>query len=283
MSDAVAVPEEYVGLIDDAAIFPPGDLPLPEAVAAHRRFAATEHAALVGPFVVDDRRLGDLVREEDQPPRVAVVVTGGAGAIEPCVGRVAACGLSLAQLETALRDLDDLPAAARRVVAASEAAGVVVEDVPVYVEVPWAAGVSSHGWLAALDVLAEADLRLKLRTGGAADVPVPPVSDLAAAMDAALDRGLRFKCSGGLHHAVGDGGTGRHGFLNVLLAVATLWDGRPVTEAVGLLERDDEAQVAAAAREARSGLVSARRWLASVGSCGVAEPLSDLRRLGLVP
>lgn len=280
MSERRAVPEEYVGLVDDAAIFPPGELPVSEAVAAHHRFAGTEHATLVGPFVVDDRRLAELTRAADEVPPVALVVTGGAGGIQPAVGRVAAADVVLAQLETALRDLDDLPGAARRVAAATQAAGVAVDQTPVYVEVPWAAGVPSHGWLAALDVLAEAGLRLKLRTGGAADVPVPSAADLADAVDAALDRGLTFKCSGGLHHAVRAGA--RHGFLNVLLAVAAAWDGASPAEAARLLEREDEAAVAADVRAAGSGLVSARRWFASFGSCSVAEPLADLRRLELV-
>jgi hypothetical protein len=279
-----AVPEEYAALVDDAAIFPPGSLPLAEAVQAHRRFAGSEHAALVGRFVVDDRRLGDLAASgAGAELALALVVTGGAGALQPSVRRaVDTPGLVLAQVETALRDLDDLPAAARRVATAAEAADL--GDVPVYVEVPWAAGVGSYGWLSALDVLGEADLRAKLRTGGAADVPVPDAADLAAAVDAALDRELRFKCTGGLHHAVrgvGGPGTAQHGFLNVLLAVAAAWDGAPVADVAALLERTDEAEVAAMARDAT--LAPARRWFTSFGSCSVAEPLEDLTRLGLLP
>ena len=30
------LPPAWSGLVDDAAIFPPGDAPLPDAVAAHR-------------------------------------------------------------------------------------------------------------------------------------------------------------------------------------------------------------------------------------------------------
>ncbi len=277
-----AVPEEYSGLIDDAAIFPPGNAPLAEAVSAHLSFRRSAHASLVARFVVDDRRLAELAARD--PLVLALVVTGGAGALEPAVRRVAGAGGSaLGQVETALRDLDDLPAAARRVAAATEAMADLLLDIPVYVEIPWAAGVTSYGWLAALDVLSESGLRLKLRTAATPDSPAPGSADLAAAVDAALDRELRFKCTGGLHHAVrgvDDGGSTRHGFLNVLLATAAAWDGASVDEVAALLERDDEADVVAVVRDA--SLASARRWFTSFGSCSVAEPLADLQRLGLV-
>jgi hypothetical protein len=284
------VPPEYAGLVDDAAIFPPAETPLAEAVAAHRRFAAAEHSALVARFVVDDRRLAELTAlsaDSGSTLAVALTLTGGAGAVEPAVRRMTRTPdspLALAQLEIALRDLDDLPAAARRVVAATESAEELLGEVPVYVEVPWTVGVTSYGWLGALDVLAEADLRLKLRTGGAADVPVPGSGELAAAVDAALDRELRFKCSGGLHRAVRTAGKSgaNHGFLNVLLATAAAWDGASRDDVADLLDRRDEDAVRAAIGEDGTVVAAARRWFTSFGSCSVAEPLADLRRLGLL-
>jgi hypothetical protein len=92
-----------------------------------------------------------------------------------------------------------------------------------------------------------------------------------------------LKCTGGLHHAVrglDEEGVVRHGFLNVLLAVAAAWDGAVVAEVAALLERDDEADVVAAVREAT--LAPARRWFTSFGSCSVAAPLGDLTRLDLL-
>ncbi len=74
MSTAAApVPDIVRGLVDDAAIFPPGNAPLPEAVTAHLERRSTPYADLVGTFVVDDRRLPDLrairvVRDEKQVP-----------------------------------------------------------------------------------------------------------------------------------------------------------------------------------------------------------------------
>ena len=161
----------WSGLVDDAAIFPPGDAPLPSATAAHLARGADEGAALVGTFVVRDTDLPNL-DGFDAP--LSVVVTGGAGQVEGPAALCARTGLSLTALEIALRDLDDLPGNARRVTAAVDAArasGALGEDVAVYVELP-AAG-SEHGWLAAADEVAAAELRIKLRTGGLDAAPSP--------------------------------------------------------------------------------------------------------------
>ena len=54
------LPATWRGLVDDAAIFPPGDLPLGEAAAAHRAHRDTPYADLVGSFVVRDTDLPSL-------------------------------------------------------------------------------------------------------------------------------------------------------------------------------------------------------------------------------
>ena len=58
-------------LLDDAAVFPPGNLPLAEAVVAHRAHRASWYADLVGPLVVPAAALDDLV--DEGPLDVAVV------------------------------------------------------------------------------------------------------------------------------------------------------------------------------------------------------------------
>ena len=143
--DASAIPAPYRRLVDDAAIFPPGDAPLPEAVTAHRRHRSSAHADLVGGFVVGDARLPQLLevlRSGDaagEPLEVSVVVSGGAGAMEPAVRWSGSPELRLVGLEIALRDEADLAHNARRVVTAADqlvASGHLDDDVPVYVEPP---------------------------------------------------------------------------------------------------------------------------------------------------
>lgn len=294
------IPEPYRFLVDDAAVFPPGNAPLDTALAAHRRHRQTAWADLVGPFVVSDAALPELIEAvrasgDSTPLRVAVVVTGGAGAIEPAVrwaGR--AEELELAAVELGLRDEQDLPRNARRVTTVVDqlrASGDLDGDTPVYVEPPRPLGPEpAASWLTALDELAALDLRLKFRTGGVTADAFPSAAELASCIDAALDRELRFKCTAGLHHAlrhrVGEGfdrPVDQHGFLNVLLATRAALDGGGVDDIAQVLETADPSAVRDTLDdEGEETLVSARRWFVSFGSCSVLEPLEDLVELGLV-
>jgi hypothetical protein len=288
------IPPEYAALVDDAAIFPPGNAPLGVAVGDHREHLAAPHAELVGPFVVSDTRLPELVRlveagePGERPLAVSVVVSGGAGAVEPAARwATASSALELRSLEVALRDPDDLPGNARRVIAAYDLVSGLVPDLTLSVEPPFVQGPPTHGWLAALDELAMADLRLKLRTGGEHADRFPAAADLATAIDAALDRELPFKCTAGLHHAVRhraeDTGFEHHGFLNVLLATRAALDGDGAAAVAGVLEERHAEAVVRRVREVGSdGLTRARRWFTSFGCCGVRDPLDELVALGLV-
>ncbi len=271
------LPPAFRGLVDDAAIFPPGDQPLPEAAAAHQARRSEPYAGLVGTFVVRDTDLPDL---KATPLALSVVVTGGAGAIAGLASLSRKLHIAVEGVEIALRDLDDLPGNARRVVVAVEAAradGQLDEHVPVYVELPHVA--STGSWLAAADEVAASELRLKLRTGGLDAAAFPPAHALARWIDAALDRETPFKCTAGLHRAVrhtGDDGFEHHGFLNVLVATQQAFDGAPLDEVVATLEERSFAALDV------SELERGRRWFTSFGSCSVREPLDDLIALGLL-
>ncbi len=150
-------------LIDDAALFPPGDAPLPDAVAAHYGHRQSWYADLVGPFVCPDTRLAELAAVTTEPLRVSVVWT---------------------------RPDRPLPALPRLDVVAVEVRDAAEpSEVPTYGEAP-AGG---------LDDLAAGGLRAKLRTGG--DV-VPTDAEVADFLLGCLDRKIPFKCTAGLHHAV---------------------------------------------------------------------------------
>ncbi len=268
-------PAAWSGLVDDAAIFPPGDVPLPDAVDAHSGRRDDWYADLVGSFVVTDSK----VPEVSTPLRLAVVVSGGAGGIEPALRLAERGGHDVAGVEVALRDLDDLAGNARRVATAADGCGVPPEQV--YVELPHVPDTGS--WLRAADAVAEGGLRLKFRTGGLEAHLFPASHALARWIDAALDRETPFKCTAGLHHAIrhtGDDGFEHHGFVNVLVATVRAFDGASTNEVVALLEeRDPDSVVAAAGDE---DLTRARRWFTSFGSCSVSEPLDDLLALGLL-
>jgi hypothetical protein len=278
------VPEAFAGLVDDAAIFPPGDVPLPDAVAAYQRRRAEWYADLVGPLVVRDTDLPDV--PGDVP--VSVVLTGGAGAVQGVASLAARKGHRLVAIEAAVRDLDDPAGSVRRITTAvdgARAAGLL-DETEVYVELPQTD--PTPEWLAAADVVAESEHRLKFRTGGVEAHLFPTAATVAAWIDAALDRETSFKCTAGLHHAVRhrDHETGfEHlGFLNVLLAARTAFDGGTREEVAQVLDDQYANDLVAMARHLhqQGDLVGARRWFTSYGSCSVQEPLEELVGLGLM-
>ena len=276
-----AFPAAWRGLVDDAAVFPPGNVPLPDAVQAHLARREEWYADLVASLVVTDTALGDVPAEVP----VSVVATSGAGAVAGIAALTSRRGQRLVGLEVALRDLDDLPGNAQRVLTAVDAAradGTLADDAQVYVELPQAE--TGHGWLAAADVVAGGEARIKLRTGGVEAHLFPSAATLASWIDAALERETPFKCTAGLHHAVRhrDHETGfeHHGFLNVLLATRLSFDGAPVAEVARLLDDHYANDLVAMART--TDLVGTRRWFTSYGSCSVSEPLDDLTALGLL-
>jgi hypothetical protein len=275
-----AVPAAWSGIVDDAAIFPPGDAPLPDAVTAYQGRHDEWYADLVGPLVVRDTDLSDV--PTDVP--VSVVLTGGAGAVAGVASLATKKGLRLVGLEAAVRDLDAMAAAVRRITAAVDAArdeGGLAET-HVYVELPQTD--PTPDWLAAADAVAEAEHHLKFRTGGVEAHLFPAAATVAAWIDAALDRETSFKCTAGLHHAVRhrDHETGfEHlGFLNVLLATRAAFDGGTTSEVAQVLDDHYANDLVALARQ--SDLEGARRWFTSYGSCSVTEPLDELVGLGLL-
>ncbi len=267
------------GLVDDAAIFPPGDAPLASAAAEHQARRADPYADLVGTFVVRDT---DLPALKATPLALSVVVTGGAGNIAGTASLARKLHIAVEGIEIALRDPDDPVGAARRVAAAVDAAradGQLDDHVPVFVEIP--ASCPEPTWLAAADEVAAREFRLKFRTGGLESIAFPNATTLAGWIDAALDRETPFKCTAGLHNAVrhtGEDGFEHHGFLNVLVATRRAFDGATADEVVATLEEREPAVLVAEADE----LGRARRWFTSFGSCSVSEPLDDLIALGLL-
>jgi hypothetical protein len=144
------------------------------------------------------------------------------------------------------------------------------------------AGLAAEAYVelpAELGRLAEHGLRAKVRCGGAA---VPSVDELAGVVRRCRALGLVFKATAGLHHAVRR--DGEHGFLN-LLAACVFGE-----EELALADDDRDAfrldGESFAWRDRHAGAeelaaVRSRLW-AGFGSCSVAEPVDELRALGVL-
>ncbi|HEU4945813.1 MAG TPA: hypothetical protein VFT31_01535 [Kribbella sp.] len=278
------VPALFRHLVDDAAMFPPGDLPLAEAVVAHRTHRQAPYADLVGTFVCTDQDLMSVAAEAAHtggpPLEVSVVITGGAGGIEPAVRYGdRSPDVVVRAVEVRLRAENDLPRNALRVVRACDDC---MDDENAFIEI----GLDG-AWERALDVVADAGYAAKLRTGGLDASLFPTADQVAAFITACLDREVPFKCTAGLHNAVRhtapDTGFQHHGFLNVLLATRASLDGASHDDLLAVLENREGPALAGQARDlSPEQAAGTRRWFTSYGSCSIDEPRQDLIDLELM-
>lgn len=283
------IPPLFVGLVDDAAMFPPGSAEVADALAAHREYRHSWFAPLVGPLLVSEHQLaalGRAVQRGADPPDLAtedlemsvVSRSGPAGLASLAVPQPA--GLRLRVVETALRDPDDLAGDASRVAAA---AGALAAEVRVFVELPYA-----PGWEGAVEVVPAAGLLGKLRTGGPAPADTPSTTQLAHQLGVLVAADLPFKATAGLHHAWPTPGPRhdrprQHGFLPLLAAVDALAGGASEADAAQLLAGGERTAVLGALADwSDSRSDGVRRRLRSFGCCGVVDPLADLVALGLL-
>lgn len=258
----------FDGLLDDAAIFPPGNAPLEEAVPAHRAWLASPSAALVGVFVCSAGRLDDLSRLGADFP-VSVTLPEGPGALASVLARG---DLEIVSVEVPCTDDDDTwrgfeDAAHRTQVHAEVALGDLTPGLA--------------------ERLASAGIRLKLRTGGAEAEMFPTAAALARGIVTAVGADLPFKLTAGLHAAVRhrDPETGfeHHGFGNVLVATAAGLRGADLADVAAVLDTRDAATIARELRQLSATEVTAvRRQFRSFGTCSIQEPLDDLAALGLL-
>ncbi len=126
-----------------------------------------------------------------------------------------------------------------------------------------------------LERLAGLGVRAKFRCGGAA---VPSIGALAGAIRRCRELGLVFKATAGLHHAFPTGN--EHGFLNLLAAAVFGDEDRALAAGDVRVTADGFAwgdRLAGADDVARAR----RELFVGFGSCSVAEPVAELRALGI--
>jgi hypothetical protein len=233
-------------LIDHAPLFPPASLALPEALEEDRRARESRHAFILGRFVCPASRVAEL---PDVRRGVSVVLD----AAVPNGARAEALEVPPAV------ELSELPSTAAEV----------------YVEVPVDGDPGER-----LDELAAMGLRAKVRCGGAS---VPGVEGLARFVRACRERGVVFKATAGLHHAVAR--DSEHGFLNLLAAAVFGDEERALAEQDASAFALEETAFRWGDREAPPvDVARARRELLhSIGSCSFFEPVEELEALGALP
>ena len=252
----------FEGFLDDAAVFPPGNAPVREAVPAYRGYRSAWYQDLVGPFVFPVARLGELVHGGHDLAGVVLSVTTPAA--------------SLAEALTAA-----VPLAAVEVVPGRDLSWLIAqldaelgEEVVAYIEVP-----RGDQRDPVLDAIAGTRYRAKFRTGGTVPQAHPGERELAESLQAAVTRQVQFKCTAGLHHAVRhtDGELEQHGFLNVLRATAAAQQGGSAQEMAAILADREPPRTLD-----RDTVQAGRRSFVSFGTCSITEPVADLVALELI-
>src|SRR5699024_1284542 len=249
-------------LFDDAAIFPPGNAPMSEAVAAHRRWRASRQTGFVGPFVCSVARIDELrgvLGTDAESLDIALVCP--ADAYPEAVHDVLADNrMRLTAVELSPHDV--------------LAPSVDMDDVMLYYELPW------HS---------QADLPpgtgRKFRTGGPGADHFPRADDLARALAFCVEQAEPFKLTAGLHHAFRhrDPQTGfeHHGFLNVLAAFDAAQDGAGPDVLAQILDSHDGASIAGRVRSIAEPF-RVRSVFRSFCTCGIQAPQTGLQPLALV-
>jgi hypothetical protein len=268
----------FTALVDDAALFPPGNAPMVEALRAHGEHRASSYADLVGPFLCPVSRVDELAAalRGEQPLAVSLVVDVAG---EPTHHALRLTGadprLSLVGIEAAHARLGD-------------DAAVIGENLRRLPSVVGFLEVPRRDFGDSLDLVAKGGWRAaKYRTGGTTADAFPAARELALFLVACAERELPFKLTAGLHHAVrnSDEATGfeQHGVLNVLVATqaALAGDGAAaVTEALEV--RSVGELVAAVTSWSDHDVLGVRGLLQSFGCCGVTDPINELITLGLL-
>ncbi|SDP20423.1 hypothetical protein SAMN04489867_1722 [Pedococcus dokdonensis] len=275
-----AEPGLFAGLVDDAAVFPPGNAALADAVRLHRQHRTSGYAACVGPLLVPASSATDLVG------LVGLVGPGPAETLR--VGVIGRPGVAAADVAAAVSLLRGTPGV--------DVAGVELGWTPDWrdtrfgdlsrtLEVPRGAEQAAAIADIAADVSDSVALQAKFRTGETETWAWPDETELATFIRTAIDHDLGFKLTGGLHHVVRGthDGQEQHGLLNVLVAVRWALNGEEVDELVPLLaERDAAVLVPQVTRMSAADAAIVRAFFTAYGCCEVTDPLGELTTLGLI-
>jgi hypothetical protein len=277
------VPSLLARLIDDAALFPPGNATVPDAVRLHLEGRSSNHADLVGLFLCPASRLPELITElikvkPAKPVELSLVIDTGLGGVPKALSIVESRAelLALRMVEMpAPSDVDE--------VWLERVSEFVPEDVIRVIE-PRRGGA---GWLDGIQRVIEHGSWPKLRCGGLSNENFPSVDEVYEFLSVINTGGASFKATAGLHNAVRhtaeDTGFTHHGFLNLLIATGRLLAGADADDVrAALASTDGKALAEEAQNMTEHEALSVRGVFASYGSCSLTDPVADLEELGLL-
>ncbi|MDE3172566.1 MAG: hypothetical protein KGN74_05790 [Gemmatimonadota bacterium] len=285
--------------VDYAGLFPPARLPMADAVRAYADYRHGPQAWMLGRFVVPAARLEEF---DEAGGELLPASAAASWALSATVS---------ADVELDTRSIHRFNDYHRDV----RHGAVHVDTVELKVATP-AEVVAADEFVGAFDAFLEVPIdedpdalvaaiagigaKAKVRTGGLTADAIPGARQVVRFLRRCLERGVAFKATAGLHHALRgeyaltyDPGAPRgvlYGFLNVLLAAAFMRQGADDGVALALLDERDPAAIEVGDRFVRwrgqavaaDDLRAARHDAVAFGSCSFREPVDELHALSLL-
>ena len=280
------------GAVDYAGLFPPAQLPLADALAEYRRALAGADAWMLGRFIVPAMQLSvlaDAVVRDAHDGRGWTVSAIVREHMDEDAAAVQAFNQRAANQHVRVDTIECRPSSSDSI---TWLAKTFSPAFTVHVEV--GVGPTARD---DLRVVARHQLRAKVRTGGLAPDAFPAPASLVAFIESARDVGMPFKATAGLHHAmrgayplsdeIGAQSATMHGFVNLMLATATVGERLPTTTATALLTRTDHSALVFDDERVRWGDLEPsidaigrmrEAQCVSFGSCSFREPADEYRR-----
>ena len=272
-------------LIDYAGLYPPAGLDMRSAVRNYLNYRHGKYGYALGRFVVDLNHIGSL-REAagDSIDTLSLSVVASPASDWDKLAELADAGIRIEVVEVKPNLSGDVASLNKRIPAGVRA----------YFEVPM-----NNEATGFVEGIAGAGTRAKLRMGGVIAEAFPSTSSVARMLKELARRGIAFKATAGLHHAIRsrhpftydvDSQSGvMHGFVNLFCAAALIHFRGDVDDAESLLKDEDTTawEVNDTAIRWKSFGVSTsqvrevrRKFMNSFGCCSFEEPLQGLEALG---
>ncbi|MDS1270973.1 hypothetical protein RIF23_11755 [Lipingzhangella sp. LS1_29] len=269
------------GLVDDAGLFPPTQLPLAQAVERHRRDQQRNHPMHTHRFLCPSSRWDDLrglLTERDRFDVGVILDDDQAGSLAAVPEPAAGDPLRVAHLEMRVEPAD-VGRAARYLRGTGSG-----HRHPVFLELH-----RTRGWQRSVAQLHGAHpLGLKIRCGGPRAELFPTPEELTEFIELAVANQVPMKATAGLHHAVRhtDPTTGftHYGYLNLVGACAAAVAGAERDTVLAILTETDPPSLVARLHSTDPHTARrSRAILRSYGSCDTAQPIHEAAELALGP
>jgi hypothetical protein len=272
--------------IDYAGLFPPAALDLQTTVSNYQKYLDSPHAWALGRLVLPVALAGDFAKQwPSLVAKAAISVVVGDSAPERLIP-LKDLGFSLDFIECAWTEASE----------ADRLQNIVAPNAKAFFEIP-----VSPDPEGTIHALAARGACAKMRTGGTVANVIPPVSEVVRFIASCARHKVPFKATAGLHHPFRgeyaltyERNSERaimHGYVNVILASAVLYEGGDIALACEVLSDasptnfrfDSEAIVWHNRVFTIQEITNVRqRLLLSFGSCSFLEPLVEIAELEVV-